>query len=91
MPQVTVTKLSKADGKQYFGGTYFVEQDIADELVAGGHAEIVTDDATVKPDVPKAPPFLPSKASKKDAPKVAPKAPLALVVKTEEPANTEDK
>lgn len=72
--EVRVTKLSKAAGKQFFGGTYFVDESVANELVAGGHAEIITDGVTAEvPAKPIAPPFPATATSKKVTPVKKPK------------------
>lgn len=80
--KVTVTKLTDTSKGQISGGTHFVEEDIAAELVAGGHATIAESAADpAKPAAPSEPPFLPTKTTKGDKPKaVAPK-----------PAKTESK
>lgn len=66
--EVRVTKLSKVAGKQFFGGTYFVEESVANELVAGGHAEVIADGVTAGVSAkPIAPPFPATTTSKKDA------------------------
>src|SRR5690606_251682 len=67
--KVRVSKLTDTSNGQYKGGTYFLEESIAKELVAGGHAVIVKTESdpveTPKEEVP----FLPTKTSKSDTAK----------------------
>lgn len=68
--KVQVSKLTDTSKGQYNGGTYWVDDALAKELVAGGNAAIIkTAEGVQKPTTPAEPPFLPTKSRKGDAPK----------------------
>lgn len=83
--KVTVTKLTDTSKGQVSGGTYFVEEDVAQELVAGGHASIAEPAADpANPSTPPKPPFLPTKTAKGDKPKATAPKPAKTATKTED-------